>query len=89
MTVEEAETEVQQIEDQFPMLEDSPKVHEQWRRLVTQHRVTGVHVHDCRLVAVMLAHGLSNILTFDSEYVERYPGINAVNPADVSSSTSP
>lgn len=34
-----------------------------WRGLLTTHSVTGVAVHDARLVSVMLCHGVSNFLT--------------------------
>jgi hypothetical protein len=31
----------------------------------------------------MLVHGLTSILTFDKTGFSRYPGIEVVNPADV------
>lgn len=48
-----------------------------------QHQVSGKPAHDARLVAAMLAHGLTNILTFDKTGFSRYAGIEVVHPMDV------
>jgi predicted nucleic acid-binding protein len=39
-------------------------------------------VHDARLAAVMLAHGVNHILTFNVDDFRRYPGI-VVDPRHV------
>ena len=51
--------------------------------LVIDYRVSGVQVHDARLVAAMLAHGVTHILTFNTADFARYApeGIVAVAPA--------
>jgi hypothetical protein len=36
------------------------RVHIEWRRVVTEHRVSGAQVHDARIVAAMLAHGITH-----------------------------
>ena len=46
------------IESRFRLLPDDERVHAEWRRLVVAHSVAGVQVHDARLVAAMLAHGV-------------------------------
>jgi hypothetical protein len=43
---------------------NSLAVHEQWHKLSVMHSVSRVKVHDARLVAAMLVHGLKFILTF-------------------------
>ncbi len=47
--------------------------------------VSGVQVHDARLVATMLVHGVTHILTFNTSGFTRYnsKGIVAVDPATV------
>ena len=40
---------------------DSPAVYEEWKRLVATYAVTGVKVHDARLVAIMNVHGVRRI----------------------------
>ena len=49
------------------------------------HDVSGVQVHDARLVASMIAHNVTRILTFNVTDFERYAdeGIEVVNPAAV------
>ncbi len=73
------------IERLFPILNDLPTVYSEWRRLVVTFSVSGVQVHDARLVAVMKINSVSHILTFnDSDFI-RYnsEGMIAVNPAAV------
>ena len=69
----------------FPLLPDLPAVYAEWRELVVNYGVSGVQVHDARLVATMLVHGLTHILTFNSSDFARYrsKGIVAVDPATV------
>ncbi len=52
-------------------------------RIVLQHRVSGVQVHDARLAAAMYAHGISHILTFNGSDFMRYPGITTIHPDGV------
>ena len=55
--------EVNKIERVLTMLPDSPLAYEEWKRLVLQHGITGVRVHDARLVALMNVHRVRRILT--------------------------
>ena len=72
-------------EQLFPLLPDSPAVYAEWRELVVNYGVSGVQVHDARLVATMLVHGVTHILTFNTSDFARYnsKGIVAVDPATV------
>jgi hypothetical protein len=69
-------------------LPDSERVHKEWRRLVVTHSVAGVQVHDARLVAAMLVHGVSRLLTLNDRDFSRYPGIEALHPLAVVSRAS-
>jgi len=82
MTPEQAEAELARLENQFPVLPDTDAVYDEWRRLVTTHGVTGFRSYDARLVASMLVHGVTHILTFNVEDFRRYPGIVVVHPQD-------
>ncbi|MGV3723507.1 MAG: type II toxin-antitoxin system VapC family toxin [Actinomycetota bacterium] len=75
-----AEAELVRLESQFPLLSDTRDGYDEWRRLVTTHSVMGVNAHDTRLVASMLVHGVSHILTFNVADFQRYPGITVVHP---------
>jgi predicted nucleic acid-binding protein len=76
-------TEVARLKSIFELLPDTSAVYPVWEGLVIRHKVVGKPAHDARLVAAMLAHGLTSILTFDRTGFSRYPGIEVVNPADV------
>ena len=69
----------------FPLLPDSSGVYTVWKRLVVDYEVLGAKVHDARLVAAMIFHGVKHILTFDTADFTRYvsEGIVPVNPAAV------
>lgn len=73
------------IERLFPLLLDAPAIYQEWRRLVVAFGVSGVQVHDARLVAAMKVNGLTHILTFNTTDFTRYAsaGIVAVDPATV------
>lgn len=70
------------IERIFPFLPDDARVHQEWRKLVLRFGVSGVQVHDARIVAAMLVHQVSHILTFNTSDFARYSsiGIVAINP---------
>ncbi len=67
----------------FVLLPDTAAIYSVWESLVIQHNVSGKPAHDARLVAAMLSHGLTSILTFDASGFSRYAGIEVVHPADV------
>ena len=83
MSPAEAEREVESLERLFPLVPDSPAVFAEWRKLVSAAGVSGVKVHDARLAAVMIANGLTHILTFNADDFKRFPGITVVRPQDV------
>ncbi|MBX9257628.1 type II toxin-antitoxin system VapC family toxin [Desmonostoc muscorum CCALA 125] len=63
---------LQIIERLFPLLPDTPAIYPEWRRLVVTYSVSGVQVHDARLVASMKANGVTHILTFNTSDFTRY-----------------
>jgi predicted nucleic acid-binding protein len=73
------------LESTFELIPDSERVHAEWRRLVVAHSVAGVRVHDARLVAAMLVHGVPHLLTLNDRDFARYPGISVVHPRNVAS----
>ena len=70
------------IERLFVLLPDRPEIHTEWRSLVLACAVSGVQVHDARLVAAMRVHGVHRLLTLNVTDFSRYPGIVAVHPRD-------
>lgn len=71
------------IEMFFTVLPDSVEAFRQWRRLVVEHEVRGAKVHDARLAALMLAHGVNRIMTLNGADFRRFPGIGVIDPAQV------
>jgi predicted nucleic acid-binding protein len=51
-----------------------------WKGLLTTYSVTGVAVHDARLVSVMIARGVSTVLTLNERDFRRYSAISTVPP---------
>lgn len=85
LSVADADRSTKYIETTFFLLPDDPRVIVEWRRLVVQYGVSGRQVHDARLAAYMLVHGVTHILTFNTTDFARYAaeGIVAVHPASV------
>lgn len=77
-----AEQALEQVERLFTVITESAATYRQWRKLVIQYGVSGVQVHDARLVATMLVLRLRYILTFNSKDFVRYnpSGIIAIDP---------
>jgi predicted nucleic acid-binding protein len=67
----------------FTVLADSDAIFSEWEKLVVRHRVAGKQAHDARLVAAMLVHGVTHLLTLNTGDFERYDEITIVNPQDV------
>jgi len=80
-----AERLVRRMRQLFPLLPDTPAIFDEWLRLVVAANVSGRQVHDTRLVAVMLTHGVTHILIFNVKDFLRFQpfGITVVHPADV------
>jgi len=84
LTAADAEQEVPAIEAGMILLPDSEAVYREWRRIVVQHGVLGVHVHDARLAAAMYVHGVSHILTLNVMDFHRFVSLTAVHPSSLS-----
>jgi predicted nucleic acid-binding protein len=74
---------VEKIEGLLTLLPDTPAVYAEWKRIVVEYGVSGVKVHDARLIATMKTHGVSRLLTFDVDDFGRYTGIEVMHPKTV------
>jgi hypothetical protein len=79
----DVEREVRVIESGMSLLPDCEGVYREWRKVVVQFAVSGVQVHDARLVAVMLVHGVGHMLTLNVADFSRYEGIKVLQPAGI------
>ena len=76
-------SEVDSVLSRFTLLRETADVFPTWLELVRAHERKGKQVHDARLVAVMKAHSVENLLTFNVEDFAAYDEIKAVHPRDV------
>lgn len=77
------EQRLQAVERTFTILTEPATAYVVWRRLVVAHAVLGKQVHDARLAALMMVHGITHVLTLNVVDFARYPGLTALDPADV------
>jgi predicted nucleic acid-binding protein len=61
---------------------------EKWKQLGTDLGLSGVSVHDARLVSVMLAFDIPRILTLNVKDFTGYKAVEAISPKDVVASAS-
>ena len=83
LTTAETDRRVRLIERLFTVLDETPAVYAEWRRLVVSHSIMGVQVHDARIVAVMNVHAITHLLTLNCADFARYSGITCVAPDQV------
>lgn len=83
LTVTEAALELRKLKATFTVLADTADVLPLWEELVFRHQVLGKQSHDTRLVAAMLVHNVTHLLTFNTDDFKRYTEITVVNPQNV------
>lgn len=80
MSIEEVRDEISRPEGFFSVLPESTEVYSEWKRLVAEHKVQGVKVHDARIVAARNVHGITRIVTFNAADFRRYGSITVTSP---------
>jgi predicted nucleic acid-binding protein len=83
LTVAETAKRLRLLERLCTVLPETPAAYPIWKQLVQSYAVQGVQVHDARLVAMMLAHGVTTILTLNAGDFQRFKSIAAVAPQQV------
>jgi predicted nucleic acid-binding protein len=82
-----AQSFVDQFEQSFPLLEETPDIFPGWKKIVQSLGVVGKQVHDARLVAVCHVHAILKLMTFNVAHFARFsgvtPGIVVIDPATV------
>ena len=80
MTVAETFSKIRWLQQLFPLYRDERAIFERWKELVTRHEVKGKTTHDAHLVAAMLQHGLTHVLTFNGAHFKRFTDITVLTP---------
>jgi predicted nucleic acid-binding protein len=83
LTPQEANESAQEIESVFPLLEETPAIYTLWRSLMESYECRGRQVFDARLVAVMMAHGVTHILTRNPTDFRRFSEIQVIEPSEI------
>jgi predicted nucleic acid-binding protein len=84
MTTTEADAELDELTlPLFQVLQDERAILPRWKDLVRHYDVKGKVSHDARLVAAMLRHGVSHMLTFNAVHFARFAEVTVVTPANV------
>lgn len=76
------------IEAKFSFAADGEATHQEWRKIVVAAGVSGIQVHDARMVAAMRVHGIANLLTLNAKDFRRFSGITVLSPDEVLASFS-
>jgi predicted nucleic acid-binding protein len=89
LSTKDALSELVRLESFFTVLDESAAVYQAWKVLVEKQGVTGVQVHDARLVAAMHVYNVLRILTFNTGDFTRYKQIEIVYPQALSTFWQP
>lgn len=81
LSAKEAERKVRLIEKHFRLLSDNLATFVRWRQIVSDYEVNGVQVHDCRIVASMIVHNITHLVTFNTKDFRRFDQITVVDPS--------
>ena len=78
LTPDQAAIDIDELLTLFRLLRDERAIFETWGVLVSDHQVSGKPSHDARLVAAMLRHNVSHLLTCNEKDFQRFPEITVV-----------
>lgn len=82
-SLDQTDVQLVRIERAFTMLSEDPETYAVWHDLVRRYGVSGVQVHDARIVSVMMVMGISHVLTLNPTDFARYSEVTAVTPEQV------
>jgi predicted nucleic acid-binding protein len=82
-TITETTTEFVNLKSLFTLLDDTPALFPTWEQVVIANAVLGKTAHDARIVAAMIIHGITHLLTFNDVDFRRFSGITVLTPAAV------
>lgn len=80
LSVAEANLEIRKFIRLFKFYDDEPGIYGEWENLVAKYQVSGKNVHDARLVAAIIKHKITNLLTFNIKDFKRFTEISTVDP---------
>lgn len=85
LTLTETSQELSILKEIFQLKPDTSTIFVEWEQLVVKYKVIGKLAHDTRLVAAMIAHNLTHLLTFNTKDFKRFSEITVIDPRSISS----
>ena len=83
LAFDDAVTAVGKVRSTFRCLTEPADMADRWQQVVTTNKAMGKPAHDARIAALMLAHGITQILTLNAADFARYDGIAPVTPQEI------
>ena len=83
LPIQDTEKKLRILERLVEFRADTLASFQEWKRLVVAHQVSGVEVHDTRLVAAMNVQGITHIVTYNKDDFKRFRNITASLPSEV------
>lgn len=83
MTTQHTKAKLDELAGAIELLPESPTVLDEWLRLVVRYDCKGKPAYDARIVAAMLVHGMTQLLTLNARDFLRYPEITLLDPATI------
>lgn len=74
-----AGTEIARILGAYTLVPDPPDLLDIWLAICTDHQVRGKKAHDARHVALAIAAGIREVVTFDADFA-RFDGLTILSP---------
>jgi predicted nucleic acid-binding protein len=87
-SISQTEYHVNDLLNNFTLLPETPDIFTNWLKLVTDHDIKGKRTHDIRLLAVMKAHDITHLLTFNPQDFIQIPEIKIVHPQEIVATTN-
>ncbi len=82
LSISETDQHLSRFEELFIVLPDNEPVFKHWRELVVKHSIVGVKVHDAKIVAAMIAHGIEHLFTLNVSDFKRFSEITTFSPGE-------
>lgn len=83
LSTAQAVHETNKLKKIFILYLDTPAIFGEWESVIVKYQVMGKQVHDARLVAAMITHQITHILTFNINDFKRFSEIVVVDPRSV------
>lgn len=83
LSFEDASTALNKVRGTFRCLTEPVDMADRWQQIIVANTTMGKTAHDARIAALMLAHGITHILTLNPADFARYDGITPVTPQQI------